>query len=83
MAYYRIYLNLFFSTGQAEAIPENRTTGSSVDGTENQDPDSASTLRLPTATLLGETMHSTRQIVVEQAGAMLSVSCVFQSLAIS
>ncbi|KAK3121522.1 hypothetical protein QOZ80_8BG0655230 [Eleusine coracana subsp. coracana] len=62
----------FNQNGQAEGISENRTNGSSVSGTEIQDPDSASTLGLPTATLLGETMRSTRQIVVEQAGALLS-----------
>lgn len=60
---------------------EHRTAGSVLD-TQNLEshPDSASTLGLPTAALLAETMHSTKQIV-EQAGALLSVSHIFQSLA--
>jgi hypothetical protein len=65
----------FNHDGQAEGNVENRTAGStSVGGTQNQEsqPESASTLGLHTASLLAETMHSTRQIVVEQAGAMLS-----------
>lgn len=55
----------------------------SAGGTQNQEgqPESASTLGLHTASLLAETMHSTRQIVVEQAGALLSVSIVFLILA--
>ncbi|RLN33598.1 large proline-rich protein bag6-A isoform X1 [Panicum miliaceum] len=65
----------FNQDGQAEGNVENRTAGSTgVGGTQNQEsqPESASTLGLHTAALLAETMHSTRQIVVEQAGAMLS-----------
>lgn len=63
---------------------ENRTTGSaSAGGAQNQEsqPESASTLGLHTASLLAETMDSTRQIVIEQAGALLSVSIIFQTLA--
>jgi len=65
----------FNHDGQAEGNVENRTAGStSVGGTQNQEsqPESASTLGLHTVSLLAETMQSTRQIVVEQAGAMLS-----------
>ncbi|XP_034581386.1 ubiquitin-like domain-containing protein CIP73 isoform X1 [Setaria viridis] len=65
----------FNHNGQAEGNVENRTAGStSVGGTQNQEtqPESTSTLGLHTASLLAETMHSTRQIVVEQAGALLS-----------
>ncbi|XP_062191855.1 ubiquitin-like domain-containing protein CIP73 isoform X2 [Phragmites australis] len=64
----------FNQNGQTEGNMEHRTAGStSVGGTQNQEsqPDSASTLGLPTAALLAETMHSTKQIV-EQAGALLS-----------
>ncbi|KAK8458945.1 hypothetical protein SEVIR_2G047700v4 [Setaria viridis] len=71
----KVYLHFSFSTGQAEGNVENRTAGStSVGGTQNQEtqPESTSTLGLHTASLLAETMHSTRQIVVEQAGALLS-----------
>jgi hypothetical protein len=79
------YLHFSFSTAQVEGNVENRTAGStSVGGTENQEtqPESASTLGLHTASLLAETMHSTRQIVVEQAGALLSVSNIFQTLSV-
>ncbi|TVU42404.1 hypothetical protein EJB05_08807 [Eragrostis curvula] len=64
----------FRREGQTDGNAENRTAGSSVGGTQNQEsqPDSASTIGLPTAALLGETMQSTRQIVVGQAGALLS-----------
>ncbi|RCV09615.1 hypothetical protein SETIT_2G043600v2 [Setaria italica] len=65
----------FNHNGQAEGNVENRTAGStSVGGTQNQEiqPESTSTLGLHTASLLAETMHSTRQIIVEQAGALLS-----------
>ncbi|KAL6639960.1 hypothetical protein ACP70R_018125 [Stipagrostis hirtigluma subsp. patula] len=61
--------------GQTEGSVEHRTGGSgSVGVTETQESrsDSASTHGLPTAALLAETMHSTRQIVVEQAGVLLS-----------
>ncbi|OEL34394.1 hypothetical protein BAE44_0004585, partial [Dichanthelium oligosanthes] len=53
---------------------ENRTASTSVGATPNQESqsESASTLGLHTASLLAETMNSTRQIVVEQAGALLS-----------
>ncbi|XP_062194868.1 ubiquitin-like domain-containing protein CIP73 isoform X2 [Phragmites australis] len=63
----------FNQNGQIEGNVEHRTAGSVLD-TQNLEsqPDSASTLGLPTAALLAETMHSTRQIVVEQAGALLS-----------
>lgn len=81
---YLIFIPHFsFSTGQTEGNVENRTAGSaSVGGTQNQEsqPESASTLGLHTASLLAETMYSTRQIVVEQAGALLSVSNIFQTL---
>jgi len=86
--HYVVYLRFtsisLFSTGQAEGNVENRTAGSTrVGDTQNQEsqPESASTLGLHTASLLAETMQSTRQIVVEQAGAMLSVSNIFQNLA--
>ncbi|KAF8714161.1 hypothetical protein HU200_028172 [Digitaria exilis] len=65
----------FNHNGQAEGNVENRTTGSaSAGGAQNQEsqPESASTLGLHTASLLAETMDSTRQIVIEQAGALLS-----------
>ncbi|CAN6209408.1 unnamed protein product [Urochloa humidicola] len=65
----------FNHNGPAVDPVENRTAGStSVGGTQNQEsqPESASTLGLQSASLLAETMHSTRQIVVEQAGALLS-----------
>ncbi|CAN6213200.1 unnamed protein product [Urochloa humidicola] len=64
----------FNHNGQAGDQVENRTAGSTSVGTQNQEsqPESASTLGLHTASLLAETMHSTRQIVVEQAGALLS-----------
>jgi large proline-rich protein BAG6 len=45
------------------------------------EPESASVLGLHNASLLAENMHSTRQIIVEQAGALLSVSLIFQNLA--
>lgn len=80
----KIYLHFSFSTGQTEGNVENRTAGSttSVGGTQNQEsqPESASVLGLHNASLLAETMHSTRQIVVEQAGALLAVSYIFQIL---
>lgn len=66
----------FNLNGQTEGNVENRTAGSttSVGGTQNQEsqPESASALGLHNAPLLAENMHSTRQIVVEQAGALLS-----------
>ncbi|KAG0527939.1 hypothetical protein BDA96_06G276600 [Sorghum bicolor] len=65
----------FNLNGQTEDNVENRTAGSttSVGGTQNQEsqPESAA-LGLHNASLLAENMHSTRQIVVEQAGALLS-----------
>jgi hypothetical protein len=79
----KVYLHLSFSTGQTEGNVENRTAGSttSVGDTQNQEsqPESAA-LGLHNASLLAENMHSTRQIVVEQAGALLSVSRIFQNL---
>ncbi|WVZ61794.1 hypothetical protein U9M48_011611 [Paspalum notatum var. saurae] len=66
-------LTLFF--WQTEDNAENRTAGiTSVDDTLNQEnqPESASTLGFRTASMLAETMHSTRQILVDQAGALLS-----------
>ncbi|CAO1948996.1 unnamed protein product [Urochloa humidicola] len=64
----------FNHNGQAGDQVENRTAGSTSVGTQNQEsqPESASTLGLHTASQLAETMHTTRQIVVEQAGALLS-----------
>ncbi|CAL5066935.1 unnamed protein product [Urochloa decumbens] len=65
----------FNYNGQLGDQVENRTAGStSVGGTQNQEsqPESASTLGLHSASVLAETMHSIRQIVVEQAGALLS-----------
>ncbi|CAL5078480.1 unnamed protein product [Urochloa decumbens] len=65
----------FNHNGQVGDQVENRTAGStSVGGTQNQEsqPELASTLGLHSASVLAETMHSTRQIVVEQAGALLS-----------
>jgi large proline-rich protein BAG6 len=59
---------------------ENRTAVSSVSGTGHQESHLDSASGFPSAALLGETMHSTRQIVVDQAGALLSVSCRFQNL---
>lgn len=65
----------FNNNGQTECNMENRTAGStSIDGNQNQEsqPESASTLGFRTASMLAETMHSTRQILIEQAGALLS-----------
>ncbi|ONM12575.1 Ubiquitin-like superfamily protein [Zea mays] len=61
----------FSLNGQTEGNVENRTA----------EPESASVLGLHNASLLAENMHSTRQIIVEQAGALLSVSLIFQNLA--
>jgi len=52
----------FSLNGQTEGNVENRTA----------EPESASVLGLHNASLLAENMHSTRQIIVEQAGALLS-----------
>lgn len=60
------------------------TAGSAhVGGTQSQESQPGSTSAhhvLPTAALLAETMHSTRQLLVDLAGELLSVSCIFQSL---
>ncbi|KAJ1287658.1 hypothetical protein BS78_02G027900 [Paspalum vaginatum] len=65
----------FNHNGQTEDNVENRTAGStSVDGTQHQEsqPESASVLGFRTASMLAEAMQSTRQILVDQAGALLS-----------
>ncbi|KAL6839150.1 hypothetical protein ACP4OV_031041 [Aristida adscensionis] len=61
--------------GQTEGNGEHQTVGGgTVGGTPNYENQtgSASTHGLPTAALLAETMNSTRQIIVEQAGTLLS-----------
>uniref|UniRef100_J3MRX4 Ubiquitin-like domain-containing protein n=1 Tax=Oryza brachyantha TaxID=4533 RepID=J3MRX4_ORYBR len=65
----------FMDNGQTLNNPDHRTAGSDHgDGTQNQENqlDSASAHGLPTAALLAETMHSTRQLLVDHAGALLS-----------
>ncbi|KAL5219832.1 hypothetical protein ABZP36_024545 [Zizania latifolia] len=65
----------FLENGQTQNNLDHRTAGSAHGGgTQNQEsqPDSASAHGLPTAELLAETMHSTRQLIVEHAGALLS-----------
>ena len=60
------------------------TAGSAhASGTQSQGSQPGSTSAhhvLPTAALLAETMHPTRQLLVDLAGELLSVSCIFQSL---
>ncbi|KAF0932629.1 hypothetical protein E2562_010499 [Oryza meyeriana var. granulata] len=65
----------FLENGQTLNNGDHRTTGSAHGGgTQNPEsqPDSASAHGLPTAALLAETMHSTRQLLVEHAGELLS-----------
>uniref|UniRef100_A0A0E0ATI4 Ubiquitin-like domain-containing protein n=1 Tax=Oryza glumipatula TaxID=40148 RepID=A0A0E0ATI4_9ORYZ len=65
----------FLENGQTLNNADHGTAGSAHGGgTQNHEsqPDSASAHGLPTAALLAETMHSTRQLLVEHAGALLS-----------
>uniref|UniRef100_A0A0D9X6E4 Ubiquitin-like domain-containing protein n=1 Tax=Leersia perrieri TaxID=77586 RepID=A0A0D9X6E4_9ORYZ len=64
----------FLENGQTLNNTDHRTAGSvHGGGTQNQESQPASSAHgLPTAALLAETMHSTRQLLVEHAGALLS-----------
>ncbi|KAL5231694.1 hypothetical protein ABZP36_030470 [Zizania latifolia] len=80
------YINFLRDSFRREGSLENGQTLNNLDhrsrtegsahggGTQDQEsqPDSASAHGLPTAELLAETMHSTRQLIVEHAGALLS-----------
>ena len=74
----------FSFAAQTVVNSEPRTTQRAhVGGNQNQEnqPDSVSAQHgLPTAASLAVNMHSTRQLLVDLAGELLSVSHMFQSL---